>query len=330
MTAQIQWICLGMCLLFSTVVSAEMPEKKSTPLGNALLSIPNKTLGGDQFWCDEFIHGRWRIQRNVFSNHYRLLDGVDVRRAFGTYEVCLAEFEKLRDSESIPELHPEMVVLLHGLGRSRDTMESLGKKLHEQGNFEIVNFTYPSTRGTVSEHADSLEKVLAHFKEAKKIHFVAHSLGNIVVRHWMNDQLVQRGKLDPRIGRFVMLGPPNQGASLAEQLRGNPVFGLFLGKSGRQLGEQWNTLDNKLCIPPCEFGILAGNQSVNPLIPGENDLCVAVEETKLPGACDFRVLPLNHSTLRTNGTVHSFTCHFLQHGCFESDAKRQPLAKSSP
>jgi pimeloyl-ACP methyl ester carboxylesterase len=309
---------------------AEMPERPASAVGQALLSLPNKTLGGEQYWCDEMIHGEWRIQRNVFTNHYRLLDPQDGRRAHGSYDECVSAFEKLREKESLPPLKPNLVVLLHGLGRSRDCMELLASSLRTQGDYEIANFTYPSTRGTVSEHADSLEKVLKHFTEVKQIHFVAHSLGNIVIRHWMNDQIRSNGKLDPRIGRMVMLGPPNQGASLAEQLKIHPVFEIFLGKSGQELGQKWNTLDDKLCTPPCEFGILAGNQGVNLLLPGENDFVVAVQETKLPGASDFRVLPLNHGSLRTDETVKKFVLQFLQHGYFETAENRQPLSKESP
>jgi hypothetical protein len=41
------------------------------------------TLGGAQFWSDELIFHRWRIQLNAFTGYYRLLDGDDYRHTWG-------------------------------------------------------------------------------------------------------------------------------------------------------------------------------------------------------------------------------------------------------
>ena len=38
-------------------------------------AIPLPTMGGKQFWADELFFHQWRIQRNVLTGHYRLLDG---------------------------------------------------------------------------------------------------------------------------------------------------------------------------------------------------------------------------------------------------------------
>ena len=307
----------------------EEATSKGSPVGSTLLRLPSKTLGGDQYWADEFIHGDWRIQRQALTGNYRLLDPSDHRRAYGDYDACRSEFDKLRKTEEIPALKKEAVVLLHGLLRSRDTMQPLAKLLQEQTPWEIINFTYPSSCGTVSEHAAVLDKMLSRLEGVEKIHFVGHSLGNLVVRHWMSDQLQQQKRIDPRVQRFVMLGPPNNGAQMAERFESNLLFGMVMGQSGKQLAKNWSHLDGKLCVPPCEFGILAGNAGLNPLIDGDDDLCVAVEETKLPGAADFRVLPLNHSTLRTDANAQRFTLEFLRNGFFESNDKRQSL-RSEP
>ena len=46
--------------------------------------FPMPTLGGKQFWADELFFHQWRIQRNVFTGHCRLLDEHDLRHASGT------------------------------------------------------------------------------------------------------------------------------------------------------------------------------------------------------------------------------------------------------
>jgi hypothetical protein len=55
-----------------------------------------QTLGGRQFWGDvQFFRG-WRIQRNIFTGHYRLLDEHDFRHAWGTLDECRAKLEQVR------------------------------------------------------------------------------------------------------------------------------------------------------------------------------------------------------------------------------------------
>src|SRR5688500_7112600 len=43
------------------------------------------TFGGLQYWADEFIHRRYRIQRHASTGHCRLLNGDEERLAWGTY-----------------------------------------------------------------------------------------------------------------------------------------------------------------------------------------------------------------------------------------------------
>ncbi len=58
-----------------------------------------KTLGGRQLWGDvQFFHG-WRIQQQVYTRHYRLLDANDVRHAWGTLEQCQARLKQIREEE---------------------------------------------------------------------------------------------------------------------------------------------------------------------------------------------------------------------------------------
>jgi hypothetical protein len=50
-----------------------------------------------------------------------------------------------------------------------------------------------------------------------------------------------------------------------------------------------------------------------------------VEETKLPGARDFAVVPVYHSFIMTDRRVLKMTLNFLEHGYFHSEEKRQPI-----
>ena len=80
----------------STVSSqtlATTPTAATTATAAKSPAPPNvawRTLGGDQFWSDELVHGQWRIQRNAITGNYRLLDPANVRRAWGSDEQCRA------------------------------------------------------------------------------------------------------------------------------------------------------------------------------------------------------------------------------------------------
>src|SRR5205807_515582 len=94
--------------------------------GAARLNFAWRTLGGEQFWSDELVHGQWRIQRHAISGHYRLLDPANVRRAWGTDEQCRAAFKEQKRDSAIAPLRGKAIVTLHGLGRSRDHMAVMG------------------------------------------------------------------------------------------------------------------------------------------------------------------------------------------------------------
>ncbi|MEI6527681.1 MAG: lipase, partial [Planctomycetota bacterium] len=104
-----------------------------------------------------------------------------------------------------------------------------------------------------------------------------------------------------RIDRVVMMGPPNQGSSFAKRLSQLGLFEMITGKSGMQLGPQWDGLNTNLGIPPCPFMVLAGDLTgttiQNPLLDGPNDAVVTVQEAKLEGMTEFKTFPVLHSFL---------------------------------
>src|SRR4029434_10741913 len=114
---------------------AEPPALPTTVATPGPLNLALPTLGGEQFWSDELVYQGWRIQRNALTEHCRLLDSREVRRAYGTYDQCRSAFDEVRRHEMLPPLHGRAVVTLHGLVRSRDHMEGLGRFLSEQGNY---------------------------------------------------------------------------------------------------------------------------------------------------------------------------------------------------
>lgn len=329
-------------MLFARLLGVAGRLAGQEPVGTPA-QVPMPTLGGKQYWADELFFYQWRIQRHVTTGHYRLLDDHDLRHASGTFDACKAALDQIKQQRGMPRMTGKAVIVLHGLVRSRSSMDSLCRYLREKGGYHVFNVEYPSTQEDIAEHARSLRRIIDNLDDIEEINFIGHSMGNIVVRHYLGDLLRQEPwkqsanaiaadrRAKRRFHRFVMLAPPNQGALLAETFANNVLFKEIFGDAGQQLGRDWPDLEKRLATPTFEFGIIAGGKGngkgYNPLLPGDNDATISVETTKLPGARDFIVLPLLHSFVMEDTRVQEYTLRFLQHGYFISEQQRQPVEK---
>lgn len=314
----------------------DQPAAKPEPQGPPMtlnLNIPAPTLGGRQFWADVRYFHDWKIQQNLFTKHYRLLDGNDFRQAWGTLEQCETRLRQIRDERKLPEMSGEAVILVHGIGLSSKSLSSMQTYLKEQRFPHVFGFDYPSTRVDIQTSAEYLHQAVASLHGIKRVHFVTHSLGGLVVRQYLSKHD------DPRIGRLVMLGTPNYGANLADVFRMTPPYCVILGPAGQQLGANADSYVWKLPVPRCEFAVIAGGRGdnailptgltagFNPFIPGDDDTMVSVQSALLEGAADSLVLPVLHVELPCNEAVKKHTARFLQEGRLRSreSGPRQPV-----
>lgn len=325
----LRFAAVVLAAVMAAPAAAQTPELAATGMPKSAMP----TLGGEQFWSDERVDQGWRIQQNAFTGHYRLLDPHDVRRAWGSDEQCRLALDEIKRREKLPPLEGRAVITLHGLVRSRDHMDGIGRYLAEQGDYHWVNVSYASTRRSLDEHAQSLARVIAGLEGIDEIHFVCHSLGNLVVRRYLGEAQEPRPRwlIDPRITRMVMLGPPNNGAQLARRLKDNEFLAMIFGPSAKQLARTWDETQSLLATPGFAFGILAGGRGTdfgtNPLVQGDDDLIVSVEETRLAGACDFRLVNCLHGRMMDDADVRKHVLTFLAHGYFSTESERQPIAR---
>jgi pimeloyl-ACP methyl ester carboxylesterase len=305
-------------------------------LGSRLANLGKRTLGGVQLWDDLLLFQKWRIQEHALFGYCRLLDGNDERHARGTYDECLARLDEIKRERKLPPMKGKAVVVVHGLGGWRATMQSLADYIEKNGEYTVFNVGYASTRGDIATHALHLASVVEHLDGIEELNFVAHSLGNIVVRRYLGDANDEKAgrKPDPRIKRFVMISPPNHGAAAAEAWSDNDLFELALGESAKELGTGWPEVEKTLATPSCQFGIIAGgkgdDRGYNPALEGDNDGLLSVSTTKLVGARDFVLLPVLHPLSPKNATVQEYTLRFLQKGYFISADERHPITAEDP
>ena len=58
-------------------------------------NIPTPTMGGKTFWNELAEYQGWRLQKNMITQHCRILDPQDVRRAWGGDDAMERLFGKL-------------------------------------------------------------------------------------------------------------------------------------------------------------------------------------------------------------------------------------------
>lgn len=288
-------------------------------------NLPLWTLGGKQFWTDWLNFHDYRIQKNAMTGHYRLLSPSNTRLAWGNWTGCREALARTATRQHLPAMDGHVIIVLHGLSRTRSSMKSLARHLEQETGARVVNFSYASGRFGIGQHAEALDSVIRNLPEADQISFVGHSMGNIIVRYYLGTS-----GHDPRFRRMVMLAPPNHGSQLAEWLQKNLMFRTVTGESGQQLAGRWEETAQHLATPGFEFAIIAGSPGedgrfTNPLIDGEDDLVVSVEETRLAGARDFWRGDFWHSTMMNKPAVQQAVSRFINDGYLLAPDHRQPI-----
>ncbi len=216
------------------------------------------------------------------------------------------------------------VILLHGLGRTPLSMVPLQVAL-ELAGYRTVNQGYPSRSGSIETLA------AAHVAEAltkcasppdAPVHFVAHSLGGILVRQYLQDRDLPPGS------RMVMLGPPNQGSELVDRFGADAWFRV-LGPAARQLGTEADSLPSQLDPVDLEIGVIAGTRAGLDSIflqsgflqPGRlstpNDGRVSLTGARLEEMRDFLEVDQSHTLLLIEKQVVRQVLAFLASGRFQ-------------
>jgi triacylglycerol esterase/lipase EstA (alpha/beta hydrolase family) len=235
-----------------------------------------------------------------------------------TSEVFLGLF-----SRGIPKLRRasfrnkgDYVILVHGLLVGAFSMQKISTCLDVHG-FQVLNFKCSMKKYSIPVIASKFlhNFVIRHcLDKTKKIHFVTHSIGGIVVRDY-----IQKHNLI-NVSRVVMLAPPNNGSEMYTKFN-KPLFQKwFLGIAGKQVANKdyLDTLHQKVGF---DLGVIAANKSMNPFsfltFNRENDGVVSVSSTKIIGMKSHVVIPTTHYFMLFNNEVIRQILTFLSRGKFD-------------
>ena len=218
----------------------------------------------------------------------------------------------------------DCVIVIHGLARTDASMRPMRAALTEHG-YLVVGVTYPSRELPIEELSERTLPALVRAcrdRDAHRIHFVTHSLGGILLRHYLEGEALND------IGRTVMLAPPNQGSEVVDNWRRVPGYGLINGPAGQQLGTGPDSVPLRLGPLRSETGIVAGTRTINLILslslPNPDDGKVSVASTRVENMCAHLQVPVSHPFIMRDEAVIAEVLSYLGTGRFLSEKAEYP------
>ena len=180
----------------------------------------------------------------------------------------------------------EYVVLFHGIYGTEKDMKPIAEML-ENKNYNIISIQYPTNSDNVEAITEKyIKPVIGELEKDKKVHFVVHSMGSGILRHYLKNNNMEN------LGKVVFISPPSHGSALADHFI-SKMLKDPLGEAVFQFSTKDTSFVNKLGDPDYPCYVLIGNKSNNPvysaIIPGKDDGMVPLDGSKLD-SCGYKVV----------------------------------------
>jgi len=198
----------------------------------------------------------------------------------------------------------ECIVFIHGLSRSSRSFRKMQKYFKNMG-YAIVNVDYSSMGHNIEEISELIVKpqiINASIAAFKKVHFVTHSMGGIILRAILG-KYIQEFK---NLGNVVQLAPPNQGSKRAD--RAGWIAKIVYSEVLKDLETGSRGICHKLPSVNFHLGVIASN------IDGK----VKPEEAWIDGMADSFMTRRFHTFIMRAPEVIEATHNFITTGKFRT------------
>lgn len=206
----------------------------------------------------------------------------------------------------------QCVALVHGFLANSMMLAVLSHRLRRHG-FRTDPWGYRNMCCSLMVHAERFTRVLRALDAdptVTTIHLVTHSMGSIIARASLAAERPEK------LGRFVMLAPPNRGSFVATAAVG--AFGRFF-RPVEELATSHDSLVNSLPTPQdVEIGVIAAGR----------DFLVAPESTRPEAPHDHVTIPCLHSSLLFRRDAAEMVVAFLRDGHFPAATRAIPVPTS--
>ena len=158
-------------------------------------------------------------------------------------------------------------------------------------------WSYRSWRQSLRDHASGLSQFLAEeVSGVERVHFVAHSMGSIVLRTMLATRPM------PNLGNTVFLGPPHHGTPKAD------AFCRRFGERLRTIAELKSSDESFVNqLPPWNYGPAC-------VIQADGDFLIPPKQTELEGITQYASVPGPHSFLLVSSKAATLAARFLETG----------------
>lgn len=199
----------------------------------------------------------------------------------------------------------EHVSLVHGFLANKYMFGTLARRLRRRG-FRTRAWGYWNIACSLLVHAERFAAELAKLDAdpgIDRMHLIGHSMGCIIGRAALD-------RYRPaKLGRFVMLAPPNRGSFVATAAAG--TFGRFL----RPVAELSTDADSLVNLLPTPQGVDIG------VIAARYDALVTEESTRPHVPHAHTILPTWHTGLLYRRETADLAATFLTTGSFAAGSR---------
>lgn len=212
----------------------------------------------------------------------------------------------------------EVIILVHGYNKSESDMKFL-KDTFEQMGYNVITETLPLLFSSVEKCVEifkiKVEKILSNKEKYKKVHFVGHSMGGIIIRKFLEKNRVEN------IGRCILIATPNRGMKLSDFAEKRiKLFGRIF-KPIHDTTTYGLKIEKPINKPEPEIGVIAGRKNnliLGVLLSKESDGRVEIEEVKYDEMKEFMVLNYGHKEIHHKQETAKLADNFLQKGTFKN------------